>query len=417
MSGRDWPPRSLRGLRRWLSDTSNLTHFSVLVFAPFLVIVLIELGVLSHISYLLFPPLAAATFTLFFEPEDIYSELHRVTVGLWIGAFVGWLMFELIGFGGVSAGLAIFFTGIVTWLTGTEHPSAFSTSILAVVLRTDSFVYVVAVIVSTSFVAAVFYLWKTRFFERRSSILYESTWSDDRILVPVDTEAGPELGLPARIAGAHENGQLVLVQSVEDASEEAADRLEELAAGIREEHDLRVEVAVVQSDRPLHADLLEVVDRYDCDSVFLSWQRRQDIDLQPLFDHRVDVMLLCADGPVERVHDVLVPVPEDRRLSHVLVDIGLRVTEGTVCISAMIGSEDDRRPTEQRVLDIIDGFDGSFETRVANTGGSVVDLICRESTEYDLVVMGQRPAGQVPSDQVRELADRLDRPLLVIETG
>lgn len=58
--------RELRDFRRWIEQTSNLLHLSVVLFAPLLVVVVTTLAnTVESLSLLLFPPLAAGTYTLF----------------------------------------------------------------------------------------------------------------------------------------------------------------------------------------------------------------------------------------------------------------------------------------------------------------------------------------------------------------
>src|SRR6056297_1246106 len=84
--------REVRQLRRWVEHTDNLIHVSVLVFVP-LLIGLVTL--LSHrtqiLSFLLYPPLASGTYTLFANPQGRYSSPWRFVTGLTLGALCGWM--------------------------------------------------------------------------------------------------------------------------------------------------------------------------------------------------------------------------------------------------------------------------------------------------------------------------------------
>ncbi|MDY6777220.1 MAG: HPP family protein, partial [Candidatus Nanohaloarchaea archaeon] len=264
--------------RRWLSNTSHLTHVSVLLFTTLSVVVLIELGILSHISYFLFPPLASASFTLFYDPERVYSSVKRLVIGLTLGAFAGWAGFQLYGFGGFAAGFALVLTGLLTWLTGTEHPSAFSSSLLSFVLKTQSPLYIIAVFVSTIIVATIFYLWKTQIYEKRAEYLYESTWSDDRLLIPITGSTDRnDIELAATVAGAHPGGRLVLLKIVGTEHEPTPiEELEGIAEDVQAAHDIEVELAVLEVPQLDPSHILDAADRYSCNTIFVPWDGSTD---------------------------------------------------------------------------------------------------------------------------------------------
>jgi len=241
-----------RGARRWLAETSNLTHASVLLFVPLLIgVVTLLSNELQIVSFLLFPPLASGTYTLFAEPEGRYASPRKFVGGLSLGAFCGWMAIEftaLLTDTGPSgqwqvhawaAALAILLAGAFTWAFDLEVPSAFSTALL--VLLTDpgtfvrvagvavstSVVYVATVAVSTSLVAGVFVVWRHEFYERRSRYLYSTTQADDHVLVPMRGDAEAQTAMfGARIAAAHDAGKVVLLDVVDDeAVAAAAERL------------------------------------------------------------------------------------------------------------------------------------------------------------------------------------------------
>ncbi|MFB6077094.1 MAG: HPP family protein [Candidatus Nanohaloarchaea archaeon] len=76
-------------VRRWLAGSGRLVHLSVLLFLPLIVFAVIEVGQVSEIGYFVFPPLASATFTIFFDPEGAYSTPARLVGGLTLSAVVG----------------------------------------------------------------------------------------------------------------------------------------------------------------------------------------------------------------------------------------------------------------------------------------------------------------------------------------
>ena len=237
--------RGLRDFRRWIERTSNLLHLSVLLFVPLLVVVVTTLAnTVESLSFLLFPPLAAGTYTLFANPESKYASPTRFVTGLTVGALCGWVAMELgaVGAGGsfggflspigsrgvnaVAAGTAVFLTGAITWALDVEEAPAFSTALLGLLVPDgEELAFVASVIVASTIVAAVFTVWRTHFYEQRARLLYESTDGGDHIIVPMCGENPDETAMLAgRLATAHEAGKVVLLDFVRDDAIERTKR-------------------------------------------------------------------------------------------------------------------------------------------------------------------------------------------------
>ena len=231
--------RELREFRRWLEQTSSLVHLSILLFVPLLIAVVTALSnAVPSLSFLLFPPLASGTYTLFADPEGKYASPRRFVAGLTLGACCGWAALrvgDLLGIGGVSgafgvsaveAAIAVLLTGVVTWALTVEEASAFSTALLGLLVPAgDETAFVASVLVASAIVAAVFYVWRERFYEQRARLIYESTDGDDRVLVPMRGEnAGSTAMLGARLASAHDAGKVVLLDMVDDGDLARAER-------------------------------------------------------------------------------------------------------------------------------------------------------------------------------------------------
>ncbi|GGN07397.1 HPP family protein [Halarchaeum nitratireducens] len=281
--------------RHWLAETSNLTHASVLVFVPLLIgFVTLLSNELQLVSFLLFPPLASGTYTLFAHPEGTYANPWKFVGGLSLGAFCGWVAIEFTallvaptGGGAVlwevhawAAALAIFLTGALTWVFDLEEPSAFSTALL--VLLTDpgrfldvagiavstSVVYVVTVALSTSIIAVVFVVWRHEFYERRARYLYSTTQADDHVLVPVHDDVGAQAAMfGARLAAAHDAGKVVLLDVVDDAAIAAAERRLLDEAG-------DVDLGTGNPDVGDDADIHELAERSAADEAAAELERR-----------------------------------------------------------------------------------------------------------------------------------------------
>lgn len=231
--------RELRDLRRWVERTDTFVHLSVLALVPLLVAVVTALSnAVDQLSFLLFPPLAAGSYTLFADPEGKYSSPTRFVVGLTAGALCGWSALTASGAVGLTDGvgplssgafeaaLAVFATGVVTWAVDVEEPSAYSTALLGLLVPADQErAFVLSVFAASSIVAAVFYVWRERFYEQRAQILYESVEGDDRVLVPMRGQNPDSTAmLAARLAGAHDAGKVVLLDLVADADAAALER-------------------------------------------------------------------------------------------------------------------------------------------------------------------------------------------------
>ncbi|RXK51878.1 HPP family protein [Halorientalis pallida] len=257
--------RELWTIRRWLENTRNLVHLSVLVFVPLLIAAVTWLSnLVSVLPFLLFPPLASGTYTLFARPESEYASPTRFVGGLTVGALCGWLAYAVAtalwaapGRTAVDPGAAafsVFLTGLVTWLLAVEEASAYSSALLVHVIDVSSansitldvmaglsvaftprLAYVGSVLASSTLVAGVFLLWRETFFEERARYLYQSTKGDDHVLVPMRTDdAEATAMLAAKLAAAHEAGKVVLLDMVDDEQVAAAERrLLDRTAGAR----------------------------------------------------------------------------------------------------------------------------------------------------------------------------------------
>lgn len=224
--------------RRWIEHTRNLVNFSVLVAIPLLIGVVTWLSnALDVLPYLLFPPLAAGSYSLFTNPESQASSPRRFVGGLTAGALCGWIALEVTarfwyqtppGQYQVHAGavaLGLFLTGAVTWILDLREASAYSTTLLVHVTGTAQVEYVLSVFLSASLVAGTFVAWREGVYENRADLLYDSVRGDDRVLVPLLGEGADATAmLAARLAAAHDAGKVVLLDIVDDVDVASAER-------------------------------------------------------------------------------------------------------------------------------------------------------------------------------------------------
>jgi len=229
--------RRIAAFRRWIEHTQNLLHLTILVVIPVLMGIVTALSnFVDALPYLLFPPLAAGTYTLFANPESRDASPRRFVGGLSVGALCGWLALATVtryfqhvppGQYRVNAGavaFGLFLTGVATWALDTQEASAYSTALLVHVTGATQLAYVLSVFLSASLVAGVFVLWREGIYENRAEFLYESIRGDDHVLVPMigDRPTATAM-LAARLAAAHEAGKVVLLDVVDD---EAVARIE-----------------------------------------------------------------------------------------------------------------------------------------------------------------------------------------------
>ncbi|WP_375796809.1 HPP family protein [Halosegnis sp.] len=215
----------------------------MLLLVPLLIVVVTTLAnTVESLSFLLFPPLAAGTYTLFANPESKYASPTRFVSGLTVGALCGWAAMELgvlvsngtvggsvgpsgsLGVDAVTAGTAVFLTAAVTWALDVKEASAFSTALLGLLVPDgQTLAFVASVVVASTIVAAVFTVWRKQFYHQRARLLYESTDGGDHIIVPMVGESPNETAMLAgRLAAAHDAGKVVLLDFVSDNDIERA---------------------------------------------------------------------------------------------------------------------------------------------------------------------------------------------------
>ena len=451
--------RELRDLRRWVERTDTLVHLSVLVIVPLLVAFVTALSnAVDQLSFLLFPPLAAGSYTLFADPEGKYSSPVQFVVGLTLGALCGWGALEVsttlglsdgvgpLSSGAFEAALAVFATGAVTWAVDVEEPSAYSTALLGLLVPADQErAFTLSVFAASSIVAAVFFVWRERFYEQRAQILYESVEGDDRVLVPMRGENPDSTAmLAARLAGAHDAGKVVLLDLVADADAAALER--DLLDGRRERRRVATdggesgpggdesegdtgdgrradgedaqERAVAETARRLEARASDIETQVgvpcqvvvaavgggspaatvrkaavetNCDLIAAAYEEHNG-GLSPfvrgLFRGRTDVIVHRSRTGRTRWRRVLVPVRGASDVAHGMLDFAVRLTgkTGLVSVATCVTGDRARRRGEEMLADLVAAFDGNFETRVSTQ--SIETYLAETAGDFDLVVIG-----------------------------
>jgi len=484
--------REARAFRRWVERTSNLVHLSILVFVPLLIaVVTLLFNSIEQLSFLLFPPLASGTYTLFANPEGTYSSPTRFVAGLTVGSLCGWAALGLgsalgVGAAGTGAGatgglavgafeaaVAVFLAGASTWALDVEAPSAYSTALLGLLVRPgDELVFTLSVLVASSVVASVFVVWREQFYDRRAQFLYESTGSDDHVLVPMrgdDPDATAMLG--ARLAAAHDAGKVVLLDVVDDAAvasaerdlldegrradrprsdgdsrddrsgspdglgdgsseertaaravAEAAAHLEARAGEIETRVGVPCEVVVAVGGRSPAAAVLNTAHETNCDLIAAAYEQRHGA-LTPyiydLFRGDTDVVVHRSAAGRTRWKRVLVPVRRASDVAHSMLDFGRRLVgrSGRISVCSCVSGERERRRAEEMLADLVEAFDGGFETRVAVE--TIERYLADNAGEFDLVFMGastdRSAASRLISPPTFERIQDLDADVAIVD--
>jgi len=426
--------RELREFRRWAETTDRVVHFSVLVFVPLLIgLVTLLSNSVPTLSFLLFPPLASGTYTLFVDPRGKYSEPGRFVAGLTIGAACGEaslyvsnaLLAAPSGEFQVAAGaavLATLTTGLVTWPLDIEEPSAYSTALLALLVQPAQMgTFLASIFLASSIVAVVFVVWRDRFYDRRATVLYESTTGDDHVLVPMRGEQSDATAmLAARLAAAHEAGKVVLLDIVADAAAAETERemlngggveptntdelddigrelrdrvhgLERRAAAVETRTGVPCQVVVATGSESAAATTLRAAESTNCDLVAAPYESRHGAltpYLRQLLQGETDVLVHRARQERDHWRRVLVPVRRASDVAHHMVDFAVRLSgkSGRVAVATCIGDGGDRREAESMLADLVEPFEGSIETRVSRTG--IHAFLADVGPQYDLVIIG-----------------------------
>lgn len=480
--------REIREVRRRLEKTTTLVHVSTLLFVPLLVGLLTYLSIrLESLSFFLFPPLAAGTYTLFARPESEYASPVRFVAGLTAGAICAWIAMKVaiwivypdvppsvIEVDAPGAAFAVFLAGVVTWALDIEEAPAFSTALLGLLIDpAKQFAFVVSVFVASSIVAVVFLVWRDLLYEQRARYLYESTKGDDHVLVPMcgdSAEATAMLG--GRLAAAHDAGKVVLVDVIEQngaANAESAllrtdaDRLypkggatteierpdavavadadvgstsneveseitataaelERLAGRIESVLDIPCQVIVAASGPSPAETVRRVAIEANCDLITVPYEA-EDGELSPFVERLLNANV---DVVVHRSYDgrtdwrrITVPVRRAGDTAHSMIDFALRLagSNGRVSVAHCIDSENRRRVTDEMLANLVETFDGTFETRVAKS--SIERFLLRVAPANDLVVIGasrdRSAASRLLSPPTFERVDELETDVAIVD--
>ncbi|MCU4801501.1 HPP family protein [Halobacteria archaeon HArc-gm2] len=473
--------RELREFRAWVERTSNLVRLSALVFVPLLVATVTYLSnTLETLSFLLFPPLASGTYTLFSNPRGKYASPVRFVTGLTVGAGCGWGALWLAtavgivapttgnGVSVVAAAVAVFLAGAITWASDVEEPAAYSTALLGLLVPLDTqLAFVTSVGLTSTLVAVVFWIWRTEFYEKRATILYQSTSGDDHVLVPMRGDhAHATAMLGARLAAAHDAGKVVLLDVVEDEAAAAAERaildrhddvtlatdaansderasaagdtepdperavaetaetLEDRAAEIASVVDVPCEVVVAVDRGDAAATILQAARATGCDLLAVPYRERGG-SLAPfvhdLFASEIDVLVHRSNDGRTDWRRTMVPVRQTSHVAHSMVEFSLRLARdaGSVSVCHSVGGSGNLRHAEEMLADLVEPFRGPIETRISRS--PILEFLGENAHHYDIVFVGasrdRSAASRFVSPPTFERLGDLDTDVAIVDRG
>ncbi len=402
---------------RWIENTNNLLHLTVLLIIPLLIaVVTFVSNAVSTLSFLLFPPLASGSYTLFSDPEGKYASPLKFVLALTVGALCGLVAYGFttwvygpLGTAIVhptSAALAIFLAGAATWALDVEAPSAFSTALLTLVTgNVNPEEYVVSIFFASLVIAVVFSVWRDEFYERRAEYLYGTVTGDDHVLVPMRGETADRTAFfAAKLAAAHQAGKVVLLDvlstneteagepdasAVTAATDAAVERLEQTAHHIQTRLGVPVEVVVARGD-PLSATV-EAAGNTNSDLVVTPYEEDRGLlsdYVRGLFGGAYDTVAFRSVGESSQWRRILVLIARPGDTAHGMIDFGTRLAgkTGSVSVTTCISAEVERRRAESKLANLVETAEGNIETRVART--EVTKFITSNAESYDLVVLG-----------------------------
>lgn len=438
--------QELRELRRWLEDTENLLHLSSLVFVPVLIgAVTLLSNVSPAVSFLVYPPLASGTYTLFADPGGRYSSPRKFVGGMTVGALSGWVALEASArfwyavppeqfrVNAAAAALGIFLTGVVTWGFDLEEPTAFSSALLVLVTGSGELAYVGGIAVSSLLVAGVFAAWNRYFYQERARYLYRSTRGDDQVLVSVRGDGSERLAaFAARVAGAHEAGKVVLVRTVpqeavekekqemasektegteadgaseaeKKVTEEALGELERLRSRVKDEMGVSCEVVVAAEDGTAGETVLRTAEDEGCDLIVVPYETENEDGsekeekeeservtpfVKTVLEGNTDSIVFRPSEGETDWRRALVMVRSQGEIAHSMLDFAGRLCgdRGTISACGCVSRERERRGAERTLENVVEAFSTHIETRIAHT--SVEEFLRTNSSNYDVAFVG-----------------------------
>lgn len=256
-----------------------------------------------------------------------------------------------------------------------------------------------SVAAASALVAGVFVVWRREVYDRRVEYLYEVSGGARRILVPVRGENGDRAALfGARLAAASEASEVVLLGLVPETDATGGadtDRFDRLASRLRDRTGVHCEVVVAdeRTGRPAEATI-RATRESNADLVVAPYEETRDGKpgaspfVRRLFGSDRDVIAVRTGTDERSWNRALVLVRRAGTTAHAMVDAARRLVDedGRVSVCTCIDSEAERRAAETTCAELVEAFDGPFETRVANA--PVEEFVGDNAPDYDVAFVG-----------------------------
>lgn len=446
-----------------------MLHLVVILIVPVLLAFVTWLAnVTPIITFLVYPPLASGTYTLFADPEGRYASPKRFAGGMTLGALCGWAALTLspqllVGSTAVSqagaTALSIFLTGLCTWALDLEVPTAFSTALLVLVTDSETVAFVGGIIVSSVLIAGIFYLWYHLFYEHRAEYLFQTVKGDDHVLVPIRHDGDDETALfAAYLAAAHDAGKLVLFDAISEEEQgeppvadgrlrkrqrtfdttpesdqpdgvpqDVIDRLTEIEEYVESTMELPCEMVVARGQRDDPQVAIRTARQVNCDLLVSSYgQSTGDVlELSPYVDG------LLA-GPIDSIgfssaqrqtswSRIIVMVRSRGELANAMLDFAQRLAPRprTITVCTCIADKNERTSADNMLDDLVSSFDAKFETRLSYS--TVPQYLADTSQRYDLAMIGastdRSKASRIVTPPTVEQLDTVDCDLAIVHSG
>lgn len=393
---------SRRLLRRWqhvlrtrLSDARTITRLSVLVGVPFVVAIVTWLSNVSDlVAFLLFPPLAAGTYSLIVDPQG--ASVRMFVAGITAGALSGWAAVlvvgavpTVLGAGPVSpagAAVSVLFAGLVSLLVGLEEPAAFSTALLVLVTGTSEAVYVGGMVASTLLVAGAFLLYRDRIYTPGIEYLYHTLEEVHSVVVPLAGPEGRSRGhFAGQLAADDSGGRVVLVTAAaETTPTDTATTVEELATEIETAYGVSTEIVVTDRE-PTAPEAATIARETASDLILAPFDPTQPQELVPFLRTGVDVVGLKTTPGRTLWERILIGVSGREQTDRSLVDLADRIgTELSLYHYSKTGESDAQR--DRLLASLVRMTTAVVDTRIGTTPPE--QFFPRATDGYELLVVG-----------------------------
>lgn len=391
-----WARRLWYSARARLSDSTTLVRVSVLVVVPFVMAIVTWLSNVSDlVAFLLFPPLAAGTYSLIVNPREASPRLF--VAGITAGALSGWAAVVATGAGTeagsdivvspTGAALSVLFAGLTSWLFNLEEPAAFSTALLVLVTGTNEAVYVGGMVASTLIVATAFLLYRDRVYTPGVQYLYHTLDGAHSVVVPIAGATGTARAhFAAQLAaGEKSSGRIVLVGAVQEATPGTSNTpVETLASTLTADYGVDTDV-VVTRDEPTPADVTTVAQDTVSDLIVAPFDPATPETFLPFLRAPTDVIGLKTTPDRRAWQRILVGISGREQTDRTLVELADRI--GTELSLYHYSKPGDRRRGRERLLsDLVDVATATVDTRIGNTPPE--QFFQRAAAGYDLVAVG-----------------------------